>query len=135
MKDATTNSIGMELVLIPAGSFKMGGDKISEQAEDHENPRHMVKFSNAFLMGKYAVTQKQWSEIMNHNPSEFLEDTRPVERVSWHDVQEFIQKLNTREETNAYRLPTEAEWEYAARAGSESAYAFGLDRNILSQYA
>jgi formylglycine-generating enzyme required for sulfatase activity len=125
----------MEFVLISAGSFRMGGDKVSEQAEDHENPRHIVKLSHAFLMGKYAVTQKQWSEVMGTNPSEFRDDLRPVERVSWHDVQVFTQKLNTKEATSSYRLPTEAEWEYAARAGSESAYTFGSDRNRLSQYA
>jgi len=135
MTQATINSIGMEFVSIPAGSFKMGGDKISEQAEDHENPRHMVKISRAFFMGKYAVTQIQWSTIMKANPSEFMTDLRPVERVSWNDVEAFIQKLNTKEETNTYRLPTEAEWEYAARAGSESAYTFGSDGNMLSQYA
>ena len=135
MPDTTINSIGMELVLIPSGSFRMGGDKKLEQAEDHETPRHLVKISKAFLMGKYEVTQAQWSEMMNNNPSEFKDDIRPVERVSWNDVQVFIQRLNTQEETNKYRLPNEAEWEYAARAGSENSYGFGGDANILSQYA
>jgi len=135
MSDTTINTIGMELVLIPSGSFRMGGDKKHEQAEDHENPRHVVKISKAFFMGKYAVTQKQWSEIKPNNPSEFISDARPVERVSWNDVQDFIQKLNMKEETDRYRLPTEAEWEYAARAGSESAYSFGPDTHMLSQYA
>jgi formylglycine-generating enzyme required for sulfatase activity len=135
MTDTTINSIGMEFVLVPEGSFRMGGDKKLEQAEDHENPRHIVKFSKAFYMGKYEVTQLQWSEIMNNNPSKFIDDLRPVEHVSWNDVQVFIQKLNTKEETNKYRLPTEAEWEYSARAGSQSSYTFGSDTNILSQYA
>ena len=135
MPDTTINIIGMELVLIPSGSFRMGGDKKLEQAEDHETPRHFVKISKAFFMGKYEVTQAQWSEMMNNNPSEFKDDKRPVERVSWNDVQVFIQKLNTKEETNKYRLPTEAEWEYASRAGSESSYGFASNANILSQYA
>jgi len=135
MSDTTINSIGMELVLIPSGSFRMGGDKKLEQAEDHETPRHLVKISEVYVMGKYEVTQAQWSEMMNNNPSEFKDDIRPVERVSWNDVQVFIQKLNTQEETNKYRLPTEAEWEYAARAGSENSYGFGGDVNLLSQYA
>jgi len=135
MTDTTINSIGMELVLIPAASFRMGGDKKLEQAEDHENPRHIVKFSRAFYMCKYEVTQMQWSEIMNNNPSKFIGNLRPVEQVSWNDVHVFIQKLNTKEETKKYRLPTEAEWEYSARAGSESAYTFGSDANILRQYA
>ena len=135
MPETITNSIGMELVLIPAGSFRMGGDKKLEQAEDHETPRHIVKISKTFYMGKYEVTQSQWSEIMNNNPSEFKGDIRPVERVSWNDVQEFVQKLNNKEETNKYRLPTEAEWEYAARADTESTYCFSGDIKTLSQYA
>ena len=135
LPDTTINCIGMELVLIPSGSFKMGGDKKLEQAEDHETPRHLIKISNAFFMGKYEVTQTQWSQIMKNNPSEFRDDTKPVERVSWNDVQSFIQKLNTLEKTNKYRLPTEAEWEYAVRAGSENAYGFSSNANRLSQYA
>ena len=131
----TINSIGMELVLIPSGSFRMGGDKKLEQAEDHETPRHLVKISKAFFMGKYEVTQAQWSEMMNNNPSEFKDSIRPVERVSWNDVQVFIQNLNAQEKTNNYRLPTEAEWEYAARAGSGNSYGFGGDANKLDQYA
>jgi len=125
----------MELILIRSGSFRMGGDKKLEQAEDHETPRRAVKISKAFFLGKYEVTQAQWSEMMNNNPSEFKDDKRPVERVSWNDVQAFVQKLNTKEETNKYRLPTESEWEYAARAGSESSYNFGSNANKLSQYA
>ena len=132
--DTANNSIGMELILIPSGTFRMGGDKKLEQAEDHETPKHLVKISIAFFMGKYEVTQSQWSKIMNNNPSEFKDGIRPVERVSWNDVQAFIQKLNTKEKTNKYRLPTEAEWEYAARAGSENSYSFGSDANKLDQY-
>lgn len=133
--DVKINSIGMKMILIPPGSFRMGGDKKLEQAEDHENPKHMVKISNAFYMGKYEVTQKQWHEIMNNNPSKYIDDLRPVEQVSWNDVQVFIQNLNDREGTHQYRLPSEAEWEYSARAGSEGPYTFGSDTNILSQYA
>ena len=135
MLDTTTNSIGMEFVLIPPGSFRMGGDKKLEQAEDHETPRHPANISQAFFMGKYAATQAQWSEIRNTTPGEFKDDMRPVEGVSWHDVQTFIQKLNAKESTNQYRLPTEAEWEYAARAESHSAYFFGNETSKLSQYA
>ena len=135
MPETTINSIRMEFILIPSGTFRMGGDKKIEQAEDHETPRHVVKFSNSFFMGKYEVTQVQWSVIMDNNPSAFKDDTRPVERVSWNDVQAFILKLNTKEETTKYRLPTEAEWEYAARAGSATSYTFGSDTNKLNQYA
>ena len=111
MLETLFTPIGMELVLIPPGSFRMGGDKNLEQAEDHETPRHRVHISKTFYMGKYAVTQQEWSLIMNDNPSEFKDETRPVERVSWTDVQGFIQTLNQKEETDTYRLPSEAEWE------------------------
>ena len=135
MPSTTPSSIGMEFVSIPIGSFKMGGHKTLEQAEDHEHPIHTVRFNESILMGKYAVTQGQWSEVMNRNPSGFKDDLRPVETISWFDVQAFIKELNSREKTDCYRLPTEAEWEYATRAGSESAYAFGSDTNVLDQYA
>ena len=74
----------------------MGGDKKFEKAEDHETPRHFVKFSKAFFIGKYEVTQAQWSAIMDNNPSEFKDDIRPVERVSWNDIQAFILNLKTK---------------------------------------
>ena len=131
----TVNSLGMEFVMVPIGSFRMGGDKNTEQAEDHENPIHRVRFSKPILMAKYVVTQAQWSTVMNSNPSRFKDDLRPVESVSWHDAQDFIQALNSRDDTNGYRLPTEAEWEYAARAGSESAYSFGSEAVRLAEFA
>ena len=135
MLETIDNRIGMEFVLIPPGSFRMGGDKDLEQAEDHENPRHRVNISKTFYMGKYAVTQREWVEVMNHNPSENRDEVRPVERVSWNDVQGFIQRLNQKEETEAYRLPTEAEWEYAARADTQYAYNFNPNMDALTQYA
>jgi len=135
MPETTVNSLGMELVMIPAGSFRMGGDKTLEQAEDHENPIHTVSFSKPLLMGKYAVTQAHWAVVMDNNPSKFEDDLRPVETISWHDAQDFIEALNNREDTKGYRLPTEAEWEYAARAGSESAYAFGSESVRLDEFA
>jgi formylglycine-generating enzyme required for sulfatase activity len=95
----------------------------------------VFKISQAFYMGRYAVTQTQWSMMMDNNPSEFKDGHRPVERVSWNDVQVFIQRLNTKDETDKYRLPTEAEWGYAARAGSQCSYTFGSDTGRLSQYA
>ncbi|NTW63807.1 MAG: formylglycine-generating enzyme family protein, partial [Chlorobiaceae bacterium] len=81
--------------------------------------------SNAFYLGKYEVTQEQWVAVMGSNPSFFKGDTNPVEQVSWEDAQEFIRRLNQKEGTNAYRLPTEAEWEYAARAGTTTTYWWG----------
>ena len=130
-----TNSIGMEFVLIPAGSFMMGADKNFEDAHDDETPRHKVRISKPFYLGEYEVTQEQWVAVMGSNPSEFKARERPVETVSWEDAQAFIRKLNSKEGHQRYRLPTEAEWEYAARAGSGGKYAFGDDEGQLSQYA
>lgn len=135
MQATTTNSIGMEFISIPPGSFQMGGDKVHEQAEDHENPVHRVDIGKGFLMGRFTVTQEQWALVMETNPSEFTGDQRPVECVSWHDTQVFIETLNTQENTQAYRLPTEAEWEYAARAGAATAYTFGNETSSLNAYA
>ena len=129
-----TNSIGMEFVLIPAGEFDMGSLSSEEDRWDEE-PVHHVKISNEFYLGKYEVTQKQWREIMGNNPSSFTGDDRPVETVSWNDVQEFIKKLNQKEGTDKYRLPSEAEWEYSARAGTTTRYSFGDSELRLDEYA
>ena len=111
------NSIGMEFVLIPAGEFRMG----SENGEDREQPVHVVRITKPFYLGKYQVTQGQWEAVMGNNPSRFPGDpNRPVERVSWEDTQEFLRRLGE-QEGKPYRLPTEAEWEYAVRAGSTGA--------------
>ena len=107
-------SIKLDLVLIPAGKFKMG-----DQGKDHE-----VTLTKSFYMGKYEVTQRQWEGVMGNNPSTRTGANLPVTDVSWVDCQEFIKTLNAK--TNGvYRLPTEAEWEYACRAGTTTAYAFG----------
>ena len=129
---AMRNSIGMELVLIPTGEFMMGSD----YDQPDERPVHRVVISKPFYLGKYEVTQAQWLDVMGTNPSHFKGDLkRPVERVSWYMVQEFIRRLNAREGHNKYRLPTEAEWEYAARAGSTTQYSFGDNEVLLEQYA
>ena len=121
------NSIGMKLRLIPAGEFLMGGDS--------EGPIHKVKFTKPFYIGIYQVTQREWKAVMGENPSEFKGDELPVERVSWGDCQKFIASLNRKERTLRYRLPTEAEWEYACRGGSTTKYCFGDDRKHLGEYA
>ena len=130
-----TNSIGMEFVLIPAGKFWMGSADDDRAADSDEKPRHEVTISQAFHLGKYPVTQAQWQAVMGTNPSEFEGPDRPVENVSWKDAQTFIAKLNALEGHGRYRLPTEAEWEYACRAGSETAYSFGDDAGELGNYA
>lgn len=128
-----TNSIGMEFVRIPAGSFMMGSDK----GEDDERPVHKVTISRPFYMQTTEVTQGQWKAVMGGDPSRFKKcgDGCPVEQVSWKDAQEFIHRLNQKEGTTKYRLPTEAQWECAARAGSPKAYCFGDYDSRLGQYA
>jgi formylglycine-generating enzyme required for sulfatase activity len=118
------NSIGMKFSLIPAGKFDMG----SEESDD-EKPVHKEKVNNPFYLGTYPVTQAEWKAVMgdNINPSGFKGDDLPVEQVSWDDVQGFINKLNEKEGTDKYRLPSEAEWEYACRAGTTTRYSFGDD--------
>jgi formylglycine-generating enzyme required for sulfatase activity len=114
-----TNSIGMELVLIPAGSFELDLDIVNNFKEVLYRPKMII--SKPFYLGKYEVTQEQWVAVMGSgtNPSNFPGRTNPVEQVSWEDVQVFIKLLNQKEGHNRYRLPTEAEWEYAARGGQD----------------
>ena len=130
-----TNSIGMEFVPIPAGEFEMGSPSDEERRRSEEGPVHHVNIEKAFYMDRHEVTQKQWREIMGDNPSWLTGDDLPVEQVSWDDVQEFIKKLNEKEGTDKYRLPSEAEWEYAARAGTTTRYSFGDDKSKLGDYA
>ncbi|MEZ5427646.1 MAG: formylglycine-generating enzyme family protein [Pyrinomonadaceae bacterium] len=116
-----TNSVGMEFVKISKGSFKMG----SEEGDTDEVPVHRVTIGKDFYLGKYEVTQAEYEKVMGKNPSHFKNCPKcPVEKVSWDDAQEFIKKLNAKNE-GTYRLPTEAEWEYACRAGTTTEFAFG----------
>ena len=109
---------GIEFVWVPAREFLMGSTSAS--SEDDEQPLTRVRISRGFWLGKYEVTQGQWQALMGSNPSHFDEcgPDCPVEKVSWNDVQAFIGRLNTRAGEARYRLPTEAEWEHAARAGT-----------------
>jgi formylglycine-generating enzyme required for sulfatase activity len=109
---------------IPAGEFMMGSDTGSAA----EKPAHRVRISQSFEMSKYEVTQAEWEAVMGNRPSYFGGDRRPVEQVSWDEAQEFIGRLNALDDGYAYRLPTEAEWEYACRAGSNTDYAGKLDQ-------
>ena len=120
-----TNTLGMSFVSIPAGAFIMGSPE-DEPGRNPDEISHEVTISQAFYLQTTPVTQGQWRALMDENPSNFSDggDDCPVEGVSWNDCQEFIQRLNARGE-GAYRLPTEAEWEYACRAGSLTAFANG----------
>jgi formylglycine-generating enzyme required for sulfatase activity len=110
-----TNSIGMEFILVEEGIFKMG-DEFGDGFKD-ESPVHDVFLSNYYI-GKYEVIQKEWLQIDNDNPSSTEGNQLPVERVSWNDVNNFIEKLNSQDTKYHYRLPTEAEWEKAAKGGN-----------------
>ncbi len=107
----------------------------SDVDEPEEKPAHEVSIERAYYLGKYEVTQKQWVEVMDSNPSIFKGDSLPVENVSWNDVQFFIRKLNEMEGTERYHLPSEAEWEYACRAGTTTRYSFGDNPSDLGDYA
>jgi formylglycine-generating enzyme required for sulfatase activity len=117
------------LVLVPGGTFSMGCTSEQQDCSDDEKPAHQVTLKD-FYIGKFEVTQKLWQEIMGSNPSNFKDCVNcPVEQVSWEEVQDFLKKLNAKYPGKNYRLPTEAEWEYAARGGGK-AVLFGNGKNI-----
>ena len=129
--DITDNRppLKMEMVFVQGGTFQMGSNE-----EDDEKPIHSVTVSG-FYMGRYEVTQAQWRNVMGSNPSEFKDcDNCPVENVSWNDVQEYIQKLNQKT-GKTYRLPTEAEWEFAAKGGVKSKGYIYAGSNTVSDVA
>ena len=117
-----SSGVQMEFVRIPAGEFEMGCSPGDGECDPDERPQRTVRITKGFEMGKYEVTQGQWEGVMGSNPSHFRGSNRPVERVTWADAQAFLRKLNERRDGYRYRLPTEAEWEYAARAGSKGKY-------------
>jgi formylglycine-generating enzyme required for sulfatase activity len=119
--------VKMDLVWVPAGTFWMGSNLFGD---DDEKPAHSVRISQGFWMGRTEVMQRQWERIMGNNPSYFkgfFKGSHPVESVSWNDCQEFIRKLNRQVSGGGFRLPTEAEWEYACQAGTTGDYAGDLD--------
>ena len=113
------NGINIEMVKVEAGTFMMGATSEMQDPYDDEKPVHQVTLTNDYYMGKYEVTQDLWQAVMGNNPSIFKGDNLPVEMVSWKDCQKFIRKLNNMT-GRKFRLPTEAEWEYAARGGKKS---------------
>jgi formylglycine-generating enzyme required for sulfatase activity len=151
-----TNSIGMKLVLIPKGTFMMGSPP-DEKGSQKDERRHEVTISRDYHLGMHEVTQAQYKKIMGKNPSNFQGDAvaerhpetnrvvkdvdsanHPVEQVSWEDAVEFCQRLSALPEEKkagrVYRLPSEAEWEYACRAGTKTAYSFGSDEKSLVNF-
>ena len=121
--DDLGKSVKLEMVLIPVGYFMMGSER-GKGIGDIDETQHEVTLTKPYYMGKYEVTQEQWEVVMGNNPSKEKGPMLPVTDVSWEDCQEFIKKLNAKTD-GGYRLPTEAEWEYACRAGTMTAYSFG----------
>ena len=115
--------VKLEMILIPAGKFVMGSPA-SEKGHRVNETQHEVTLTKPFYMGKYEVTQEQWDAVMVNNRSFYRGPKLPVTSVSWENCQEFIKKLNAKT-SGGYRLPTEAEWEYACRAGTTTAYSNG----------
>jgi len=125
--------VKMEFVLIPAGSFMMGDEK----GDYFEKPVHKVTITKPFYLGKYEVTQEQWEAVMGNNPSHHKGPKNPVEQVSWGDCRTFLKKLNAKLAVRGekYSLPTEAQWEYACRAGTTTRYSFGDDAAVVGDHA
>lgn len=117
------NGITLEMVKIPGGSFKMGSPDTEKDRDSDESPQHTVNVPS-FFMGKFAVTQAQYQQLMGNNPAFFKGKKRPVDNISWNDAIEFCTKL-TQQTKYTYRLPSEAEWEYACRAGTTTPFHFG----------
>lgn len=126
------NGVILEMVAIPGGTFMMGSPDTEAERRDNENPQHSVNVA-PFYMGKFTVTQAQWRAVaalpqvnrkLDANPSNFKGDTLPVETISWHDAIEFCARLS-KKKRRTYRLPSEAEWEYACRAGTTTPFHFG----------
>ena len=125
------DGISIDMVRVEAGTFTMGATAEMKDPYDDEKPIHRVTLTNDYYIGKYEVTQALWKAVMGNNPSYFKGDNLPVEQVSWNDCQEFISKLN-RITGKTFRLPTEAEWEYAARGGNKSrGYQYSGSNNTL----
>ncbi|MEH2144473.1 SUMF1/EgtB/PvdO family nonheme iron enzyme [Nostoc sp.] len=117
------NGVTLEMVQIPGGTFMMGSPEKEAERDKNESPQHQVKVPG-FFMGKYEITQAQYQAIMGINPSDFKGEKRPVEKVSWDDAVKFCEKLS-KKTAKTYRLPSEAEWEYACRAGTKTPFYFG----------
>jgi len=124
--------VTIRMVYIPPGVFRMGSSKSEKERAEDEGPQHRVAITRGFYMGIHEVTQEQWRAVMKDNPSSLRGGDRPVETVSWHDCQEFLRLLSA-QRRERFRLPTEAEWEYACRARTKTAFYFG--RTLSAKHA
>jgi formylglycine-generating enzyme required for sulfatase activity len=139
-KPFTIPGLAMEMLWCKPGTFTMGSPK-SEKDRDDDETQYAVTLTSGFYLGKHEVTQSQWKRVMGSNPSWFKGADRPVETVPWHDANSFCEKLTERERKAgrlpagmSYQLPTEAQWEYACRAGTKTAHAFGEVAGELHRY-
>ena len=129
-----TNTIGVQFVKIPPGEFMMGSPANESGRHNDEGPQHRVSISRGFYMGIHELTQAQYEQVMGRNPAHFKGGNNPVERVSWNDAVEFCKRLSHKEGV-IYRLPTDAEWEYACRAGTTTRFSFGDSDSDIGEYA
>jgi len=127
--------VTLSLIWIPAGTFYMGSPPAEQGHEDGESPRHRVTLTRGFWLGRHPVTQRQWQVAMGANPSRSLRPDQPVVMVSWLDAQCFLQTLAGLVPGWWFRLPSEAEWEYACRAGSETRFSLGDTEEALARMA
>jgi formylglycine-generating enzyme required for sulfatase activity len=125
--NSLTNTIGIKLMQVPKGKFIMGSPETEGQRDINEN-QHEVTISQNFYMGSTEVTQAQWQKVMGNNPSKFQGHELPVEQISWEEAVEFCKRLE-KKAGRKYRLPTEAEWEYACRSGTTTPFHFGSELN------
>lgn len=130
--------VPLELVWVEGGAFKMGSEDFDAAASGNETPQHEVVLTRGFWMGRYEVTQAQWKSVMGHNPARHKGKDLPVERVSQGDIAEFLRRSNAAAQGWTMRLPTEAEWEYAARGGrlakGEGAYSGGAEADAVGWF-
>jgi len=126
-KEVIHETSGVELVYVPGGEFTMGSPEGEKGRDDDEGPQRSVTI-RGFYLGKVEVTQEQYERAMGKNPSALKGSQRPVERVPWHDARGYCERVGM-------RLPSEAEWEYACRAGTQTRYCYGDDENRLGEYA
>jgi formylglycine-generating enzyme required for sulfatase activity len=119
---------GIEFQWCPPGTFQMGSPE-DELGRDDDETHHVVTLTEGFWLSTFEVTQDQWKELMDSNPSSIEDDNLPVDNISWEDVQDFLELLNAAKASAVYRLPTEAQWEYAYRAGNVTRFYWGEDSN------
>ena len=128
------DGVMLKLLLVQAGEFLMGAPEDDPDSVWGERPQHRVKITTPFYLGQYPVTQTQWQAVMGNNPSQFKGADRPVETVEWYECKKFCEELSAKT-GRVVRLPTEAEWEYACRAGTTTTYSFGDSAADLKEYA